>query len=41
MCMCSPNAPDDVFSTAGETVKVELIQLIPPGKFWCFMPLDT
>lgn len=34
MRMCSPNVSGAVFCTAGETVKIELIQLIPPGKFW-------
>ncbi|XP_053537587.1 spermatogenesis associated 6-like protein isoform X3 [Ictalurus punctatus] len=30
MCVCSLNASGAVFSTAGETVKLKLIQLIPP-----------
>lgn len=31
--MCSPYVAGVAFCTLGETVKVELIQLIPPGKF--------
>lgn len=41
MCTCTLNTSGAGLSSAGETVKVELIQLIPPGKFWHFVPLDT
>lgn len=38
--MCSPNVSGADFCPAGGTVKVQLIQLIPPGTFWCLMPLN-
>lgn len=39
-CMCSLNVSGADFCPAGGTVKVQLIQLIPPGTFWCLMPLN-